>query len=192
MTLSRFSFPTTIHFGPGARKLVGPHLASRACARPLVVTDKGLAALPLFAELTGDLAGAGLDVAAFGGVFGNPTASQAMAGAAAYRAHRADCVVGIGGGAALDVAKVVGADRDARRRRVRVRVTTTRRCARSTPSVPYFVALPTTSGTGSEVGRSAVISDDQTHVKRIVFSPHILAKVGLRRPGADARTCRPQ
>ena len=108
MTLSRFSFPTTIHFGPGARKLVGPHLREQGLARPLVVTDKGLAALPLFGELRADLAAAGLDVVVFGGVFGNPTAAQAMAGAAAYRAHRADCVVGIGGGAALDVAKVVG------------------------------------------------------------------------------------
>jgi alcohol dehydrogenase class IV len=181
MTLSRFSFPTTIHFGPGARKLVGPHLREQGLARPLVVTDKGLAALPLFGELTGDLAGAGLEVFAFGGVFGNPTATQAMAGAAAYRAHRADCVVGIGGGAALDVAKVVGV--------IATRGGEALEYAYDHPqvraidaNVPYFVALPTTSGTGSEVGRSAVISDDLTHVKRIVFSPHILAKAVFADP----------
>ena len=81
MTITRFSFPTTIHFGPGARKLVGPHLREHGLKRPLVVTDKGLAALPLIAELRADLAAAGLDVAVFAGVFGNPTASQAMAGA---------------------------------------------------------------------------------------------------------------
>src|SRR6478736_9558181 len=74
----------------------------------MAITNKGLAALPLIAELRADLAAAGLDVAVFGGVFGNPTAAQAMAGAEAYRAHRADAVVGIGGGAALDVAKIVG------------------------------------------------------------------------------------
>jgi alcohol dehydrogenase class IV len=108
-------------------------------------------------------------------VFGNPTASQVMAGAAAYKAHKADCIIGFGGGAALDVAKVVG-------------VAATHpgdiiEYAWDHPKVrpidqplPYFVALPTTSGTGSEVGRAAVVSEDDTHLKRIVFNPKILAK----------------
>jgi len=181
MAITRFAFPTTIHFGPGARKLVGEHLRSQGVKRPLVVTDKGLAALPLIAELRDDLAAAGLDVAVFGGVFGNPTASQAMAGASAYRAHRADAVVGIGGGAALDVAKVVGV--------IATKGGEALEYAYDHPQVraidagvPHFVALPTTSGTGSEVGRSAVISDDTTHVKRIVFSAHILAKAVFADP----------
>jgi alcohol dehydrogenase class IV len=181
MAITRFAFPTTIHFGPGARKLVGKHLQEHGLARPLVVTDKGLAALPLIGELRDELAGAGLDVALFGGVFGNPTATQAMAGAAAYRAHRADCVVGIGGGAALDVSKVVGV--------IATNGGEALEYAYDHPpvraidaDVPHFVALPTTSGTGSEVGRSAVISDDRTHVKRIVFSPHILAKAVFADP----------
>ena len=181
MAIHRFAFPTTIHFGPGARKLVGEHLRSQGVKRPLVVTDKGLAALPLIAALRDDLVGAGLDVAVFGGVFGNPTASQAMAGAAAYRAHRADAVVGVGGGAALDVAKVVGV--------IATKGGEALEYAYDHPSVraidagvPHFVALPTTSGTGSEVGRSAVISEDDTHVKRIVFSPNILAKAVFADP----------
>jgi len=181
MAITRFAFPTTIHFGPGARKLVGEHLRSQGVERPLVVTDKGLAALPLIAELRDALAGAGLDVAIFGGVFGNPAASQAMAGAAAYRAHRADAVVGVGGGAALDVAKVVGV--------IATKGGEALEYAYDHPhvraidaAVPHFVALPTTSGTGSEVGRSAVISEDDTHVKRIVFSPNILAKAVFADP----------
>ena len=108
MTISRFAFPTAIHFGPGARRLAGPHLRERALRRPLIVTDRGLAALPLVAELQAELEAAGLAVAVYGGVRGNPTGPQVMDGAAAYRAHDADCVVGVGGGAALDVAKVVG------------------------------------------------------------------------------------
>ena len=72
--------------------------------RPL--SPEELAALPVLAEFLGHLQG--LQVAVFGGVFGNPTASQVMAGADAYKAHDADCVIGFGGGAALDVAKVVG------------------------------------------------------------------------------------
>ena len=181
MAITRFAFPTTIHFGAGARKLVARHLQGNALARPLVVTDKGLAALPLIAELRDDLAAAGLDVAVFGGVFGNPTASQAMAGAAAFAAHRADCVVGVGGGAALDVAKVVGVI--ASRGGDALEYAYDHPQARAIDDqVPHFVALPTTSGTGSEVGRSAVISDDRTHVKRIVFSPHILAKAVFADP----------
>ena len=181
MAITRFAFPTTIHFGPGARKLVGEHLRAQGVKRPLIVTDKGLAALPLIAELRDDLAGAGLDVAVFAGVFGNPTASQAMAGADAYRAHRADAVVGVGGGAALDVAKVVGV--------IATKGGEALEYAYDHPNVraidanvPHFVALPTTSGTGSEVGRSAVISDDATHVKRIVFSANILAKAVFADP----------
>ena len=181
MTVTRFAFPTTIHFGAGARKLVGPHLVERDVARPLVVTDRGLAALPIVAELVRDLEAVGLTPKVFGGVFGNPTASQAMAGAAAYLEHRADAVVGIGGGAALDVAKIVGVI--ATRGGDALEYAYDHPQVRSIdPHVPWFVALPTTSGTGSEVGRSAVISEDDTHVKRIVFSPNILAKVVFADP----------
>src|SRR3954464_15448054 len=171
MTLSSFAFPTAIQFGPGARKEVASHLLARGLARPLIVTDKALAALPVLAEFRSHLQG--LDVAVFGGVFGNPTASQVMAGAAAYKAHEADCVIGFGGGAALDVAKVVGLAATHAGDIIeyawdhpKVRVIRA--------ALPYFVALPTTSGTGSEVGRSSVISEDATHLKRVVFSPLIL------------------
>jgi alcohol dehydrogenase class IV len=181
MAITKFSFPTTIQFGPGARKLLGAHLREQAVKRPLVVTDKGLAALPLIAELRADLAAAGLDVAVFGGVFGNPTASQAMAGAEAYRGHHADAVVGIGGGAALDVAKIVGVIATAGGEALEYAYDHPKVRAIGA-GVPWFVALPTTSGTGSEVGRSSVISEDDTHIKRIVFSPHILAKVVFADP----------
>ncbi|HUR87938.1 MAG TPA: iron-containing alcohol dehydrogenase [Ramlibacter sp.] len=173
MTLSGFSFPTAIRFGAGARKEVAQHLKDRGIRRPLIVTDKALAALPVLAEFKSHLEG--LDVAVFGGVFGNPTASQAMAGADAFRAHNADAVIGFGGGAALDVAKVVGL--------AATHPGHILEYAWDHPKVraidndlPYFVALPTTSGTGSEVGRSSVISEDDTHLKRIIFSAKVLAK----------------
>ncbi|MGZ5891794.1 MAG: iron-containing alcohol dehydrogenase [Caldimonas sp.] len=181
MTISRFSFPTTIHFGPGASRLVGPHLKEGGFWRPLVVTDKGLAALPLLADFTATLGAAGLAPAIYAGVFGNPTGSQVMNGAAAYQAHAADCVVGIGGGAALDVAKVVGL-LASHPGDVMEYVWDHPQVREIGKKLPYFVALPTTSGTGSEVGRSSVISEEASHVKRVIFSPKILARVVFADP----------
>jgi alcohol dehydrogenase class IV len=137
--------------------------------------------LPLLAELKADLAAAGLQPSVFGGVWGNPTGAQVMAGAAAYRAHGADCVVGVGGGAALDVAKVVGV-LATHPGDVMEYVWDHPQVRPIGDSVPYFVALPTTSGTGSEVGRSSVISEEDTHVKRVIFSARILARVVFADP----------
>ncbi|MCG5052911.1 MAG: iron-containing alcohol dehydrogenase [Myxococcales bacterium] len=174
--LSRFAFPTEIHFGNGARHQVAPRLDAEGLRRPLIVTDKALAALPLTKDLAASLAAAGLTPATFDGVWGNPVASQVTAGVKAYAAHGADGIVGLGGGAALDVAKAIalmvnhpGALFDYEDELPGAR-------AIDRP-IPFWVALPTTAGTGSEVGRSAVISDDDTHVKKIIFSPRLLAKV---------------
>jgi alcohol dehydrogenase class IV len=179
MTITKFSFPTAIHFGAGARKLVGPHLHEQRLKRPLIVTDRALARLPVTAEFKTHLQG--LEVAVFDGVFGNPTCAQVMAGAAAFRAHRADCVIGFGGGAALDVAKVVGVmavhDGD-----VLEYVWDHPQVRPIVNPLPCFVALPTTSGTGSEVGRSSVVSENDTHHKRTVFSAKILAQAVFADP----------
>ena len=179
MTITRFSFPTPIHFGAGARKLVLQHLLDAGCRRPLIVTDRALGALPVLAEFRSHLAG--LDVAVFDGVFGNPTASQVMAGAAAFKAHGADSVIGFGGGAALDVAKVVGV-MAVHEGDVLEYVWDHPQVRPIVAKLPYFVALPTTAGTGSEVGRSSVVSEDDTHVKRVVFSPKILARAVFADP----------
>ena len=173
MSITAFSFPTNIQFGAGARRLVAAHLREAGYQRPLLVTDKALAALPVLGEFKTHLTG--LDIAVFSGVSGNPAASQVTAGAAAFSRHGADCIIGFGGGAALDVAKLVG-----------VAATHTGdiiEYAWDHPAVraiehplPYLVALPTTAGTGSEVGRASVISEDDSHLKRVIFNPKILAK----------------
>ena len=182
MSITRLSFPTTIQFGVGASRMVGMHLKERGLKRPLVVTDRGLAQLPLMADFAAVLADAGLAGEVYSGVFGNPTGSQVMNGAAAYRAHDADCVVGIGGGAALDVAKVVGLAAT-HPGDIMEYVWDHPQVRPIGDALPYFVALPTTSGTGSEVGRSSVISEEDTHIKRVIFSPMILAKVVFADPG---------
>jgi alcohol dehydrogenase class IV len=179
MTLNSFSFPTTIRFGAGARKEVAAHLQGRGLKRPLLVTDRAIAALPVFAEFRTHLQA--LDVAVYDGVGGNPTARQVMQGAAVFKAHGADCVIGFGGGAALDVAKVVGlaATHEGDILEYAWDHPNTRPILQP---LPYFAALPTTAGTGSEVGRSSVISDDVTHLKRVIFSPKILAAIVFADP----------
>lgn len=179
MSINSFSFPTSIKFGPGSRKEVAHHLLTRGLKRPLIVTDKAIAMLPVLAEFRQHLDG--LAVSVYAGVHGNPTARQVMDGAQAFNTHQADCVIGFGGGAAMDVAKVVGIAATHGGHIIDF--------AYDHPQVkaidkdlPYFVALPTTAGTGSEVGRSAVISEDETHLKRIIFSPKVLASVVFADP----------
>jgi len=179
MTLHRFAFPTDIHFGAGARKLVAEHLAAQGLERPLIVTDRGIAPLPLLAKFVAGLHR--LDVAVYSEIWGNPVKSQVSDGVAAFRKHRADSIIGLGGGAALDVAKAIAL--------MAVHEGDVLQYAWDHPHVrpiehelPYFVALPTTAGTGSEVGRSSVISDDATHIKKIIFSPRLLAKAVFADP----------
>ena len=179
MAVTKFAFPTTIHFGPGARKLVAGHLKEKGLERPLIVTDKGLASLAILHDFAEGLEG--LEVKVYAGVFGNPVKKQVDDGAKAFREHRADSVIGFGGGAALDVAKAVAL--------MAVHEGNVLQYAWDHPQVlpiknplPYFVALPTTSGTGSEVGRAAVISDDDTHVNILVFNPVLLAKAVFADP----------
>jgi alcohol dehydrogenase class IV len=179
MSVSQFAFPTAIHFGPGARKLVAEHLAAQGRRRPLIVTDRGIAPLPLLDDFVRGLAG--LEAAVYSEIWGNPVKSQVENGAASYRAHLADSIIGIGGGAALDVAKAIGL--------MATHPGDVLEYAWDHPHVrpiaaelPYFVALPTTSGTGSEVGRSSVISDDSTRIKKIIFSPKLLARAVFADP----------
>jgi alcohol dehydrogenase class IV len=178
--IHRFAFPTPIHFGAGVRREIGPHLAAAGKRRPLVVTDRGLAALPVFARFMDD-ALRDVEVAVHAGVAGNPVRGQVIDGVAAFRAHGADSIVGVGGGAALDVAKAValmavheGDVLEYAWDHPQVRAVTA--------TLPYWVAVPTTAGTGSEVGRSAVISDDVTHVKKVVFHAALLARAVFADP----------
>ena len=179
MTLHRFAFPTSILFGPGASREVAPHLRAAGFRRPLVVTDHGLAALPVFARFTRALDG--LAHAEFSGVSGNPVRSQVVQGADAYRTHAADSIIGIGGGAALDVAKAIAVL--ATHEGDILEYAWDHPQARPIDKpLPYFVAVPTTAGTGSEVGRSSVIGDDVSHVKKMIFSPALLAKAVFADP----------
>ena len=174
-TIHQFNFPTRIQYGSGAIKLLPDALKVAGRKLPLLVTDKGLAPLPPVTDTVKLLEEAGLSTAVFSGIWGNPVKSQVDAGVAAFREHNADAIVAVGGGAAIDVAKAIALmahhpgdlfDYEDGKEGARP----------IDRELPYFVTVPTTAGTGSEVGRSTVVSDDETHVKKIIFSPRLLAQ----------------
>ena len=175
-TIRQYNFPTTIRFGAGVIKELPDHLAANGLSRPLLVTDPVVAQLGFFSEIRKNLEVRGFSVHTFDAIHKNPVKSDVERGGDAFIEGSRDCIVGIGGGAAMDVARaivlrihhhrdlfdyddLIGGDQYV------------------TEEVPYFITVPTTSGTGSEVGRSAIISEDDTHRKRILFSPKLLAKI---------------
>jgi alcohol dehydrogenase class IV len=174
MSVVQFNFPTIIRFGAGAVDEMPAFLFDQGCRRPLLVTDATIAALPFFKKIVVDLASVGLSVSVFHNIHKNPVKSDVYAGTDEYDAYQCDGVIALGGGAAIDVARaivlrvhhredlfkyddLIGGD------------------VYVTGPVPLFVTVPTTAGTGSEVGRSAIIADDETHQKKILFSPKLLA-----------------
>src|SRR5580704_10284166 len=180
-TIRQYNFPTTIRFGAGAIAELPDHLAANGLSRPLLVTDPMVAQLSFFKEIRRALEAKGLSVEVFSDIHKNPVKSDVLKGGEAFAAADRDSIVGIGGGAAMDVARAVvlrvhhhrdlfdyddliGGDQYV------------------TEEVPYFITVPTTSGTGSEVGRSAIISEDDSHRKRILFSPKLLAKIVFADP----------
>jgi alcohol dehydrogenase class IV len=172
--IHRYSFPTQIFFGAGSRHLVAREMKARGCERPIIITDATIAALPFTTELQAELNKSGLMCGLHGGRPGNPRESDVQSGVAKYKAHGADGIIALGGGAAIDVAKAVAVMVD--HEGVLFDYEDEREGARPilAEKIPIMVALPTTAGTGSEVGRSSVIAEDGTHFKRIIFSPAIL------------------
>src|SRR6186713_427476 len=177
----QYNFPTTIRFGAGAVKELPDHLKANGLSRPLLVTDPMVAGLGFFKEIVNNLEAGSFSVEVFSDIHKNPVKSDVEKGGIAFTATDRDCIIGIGGGAAMDVARaivlrihhhrdlfdyddLIGGDQYV------------------TEEVPYFITIPTTSGTGSEVGRSAIISEDDTHRKRILFSPKLLARIVFADP----------
>ncbi len=180
--MHRFGFPTPIYFGAGVRKELPDFLKSKNIHRPLLITDKGVGALPISLDVENLIKSAGLSVAKFSEVWGNPVKSQVEAGALAYKEHGADAIIGMGGGAALDVAKAVALMATHEGDLFDYEGSQPQPHPINGCKVAKWVALPTTSGTGSEVGRSAVISDEKTHIKKFIFSPSFLAEAVFADP----------
>src|SRR5580700_10014698 len=177
----QYNFPTIIRFGPRASKELGPYLVKNGLIRPLVVTDPTVAQLDFFKEIIKELENQNISAEVFHEIHKNPVKSDVYKGTEVYDISKRDSIIGIGGGAALDVARAIVLRVNHREDLFKyddliggdVYVT---------GDVPHFITIPTTSGTGSEVGRSAIIADDVTHQKKILFSPKLLAKIVFADP----------
>ncbi|MEI4472214.1 iron-containing alcohol dehydrogenase [Frigidibacter sp. MR17.24] len=177
-----WSWPTEICFGPG-RAAETPALVRRLGARrPLVVTDATLGAMPMVTDLLAALARAGLPAGVFSDVHPNPTGAAVAAGVAAFRAGGHDMVVTIGGGSALDAGKAVALmARQSRPIWDFEDVGDNWRRVDTSAPVPV-IALPTTAGTGSEMGRSSVITDAGRGRKVIIFHPVMMPQIAVLDP----------
>src|SRR5690606_26947771 len=177
----QFNFPTTIRFGAGVSGELGDYLKRSGISKPLVVTDAIVANLECFKTIADGLARKGISVEVFSAIHKNPVCSDVYAGTIVYDATQRDGIVGIGGGAALDVARAI-ALRIHHRDDLFKYDDLAGGDVYITGEIPHLVTIPTTSGTGSEVGRSAIISDDTTHQKRILFSPRLIARMVFADP----------
>src|ERR1700761_6352608 len=175
-TIRQFNFPTVIRFGAGAVAELPDHLVAAGLKKPLLVTDPMVAKLDFFVGIVASLRARGLSVEVFSDIHKNPVKSDVLKGGEMFAETDRDSIVGIGGGAAMDVARAIVL-RVNHRRDLFDYDDLIGGDVYVTEAVPYFVTVPTTSGTGSEVGRSAIISEDDTHRKRILFSPKLLAKM---------------
>jgi alcohol dehydrogenase class IV len=177
----QYNFPTTIRFGAGAIKELPDHLVAAGLKKPLLVTDPMVAQLDFFKEIIATLRAKGLSIEVFSDIHKNPVKSDVLKGGDVFTGTDRDSIIGIGGGAAMDVARAIVL-RIHHRRDLFDYDDLIGGDVYVTEEVPYFITVPTTSGTGSEVGRSAIISEDDTHRKRILFSPKLLARIVFADP----------
>ena len=175
MTLTaNWSYPTYIRFGAGRVAELARACAASGIAKPLLVTDRGLAALPITAAAMQVLEEAGLTPGLFSDVAPNPNEMNLAAGIAAFRNGEHDGVVAFGGGSALDLGKLVAFMHGQTRPVWDFEDVGDWWTRADADAIAPIVAVPTTAGTGSEVGRAGVLTNSETHVKKIIFHPKVL------------------
>lgn len=181
MSIVTWSFPTTIVFGAGALASLADHVRKAGASRVLVVCDEGVVKAGAVARVEEALASGKITCARYSGVDPNPVEENITAGVDAYRAADAQAIVSVGGGSPLDAGKLIA-----------LKVNHGRPLAEYDdaiggdahigPTVPPIFNVPTTAGTGSEVGRSGVVTLEATGRKTVIFSPHLMAKAAILDP----------
>lgn len=177
-----WNYPTAVRVGAGRIAELADACRELGMTAPLLVTDPGLAALPMVATTVQQCQNNDLKVEVFSNIKGNPTGQNVMDGVVVYRLGHHDGIIAFGGGSALDAAKAIalmaGQDRplwdfeDVGDNYQRVIVA----------AMAPVIAVPTTAGTGSEVGRASVITDEAAQLKRIIFHPRMLPALVILDP----------
>jgi alcohol dehydrogenase class IV len=179
---ANWSYPTSIRFGPGRISELADACRTAGIDRPLLVTDAGLAALPITKQALDLLDAAGLPAAMFSNVQPNPVDSNVEAGIAAFRAGNHDGVVAFGGGSGLDTGKVIAFMAGQTRPLWDFEDIGDWWTRADAEKIAPIVAVPTTAGTGSEVGRAGVITQEATHTKKVIFHPKMMPKIVICDP----------
>lgn len=180
--VGNWSYPTTIKFGPGRISELPEACAAAGMKKPLLVTDKGLADLPITTATLDIMEAAGLGRGLFSEVDPNPNEKNLEAGVAAYNAGGHDGVIAFGGGSGLDLGKMVAFMAGQTRPVWDFEDIGDWWTRADADVIAPIIAVPTTAGTGSEVGRASVITNSQTHAKKIIFHPKVLPAVVICDP----------
>ena len=180
--VSKWNYPTTVRFGAGRISELPDALAAAGIKRPLFVTDPGLARLPVVASTLKILSDAKVPHAVFSDVKPNPVESNLTAGIAAFKKGRHDGVIAFGGGSALDLGKLVAFQAGQSRPIWDFEDVGDWWTRANSDAVVPIVAVPTTAGTGSEVGRAGVITNEATHTKKVIFHPKLLPAIVIADP----------
>lgn len=177
-----WNYPTSIRFGAGRLSELGDACQQAGMANPLLVTDPGLAALPMVADAVKAVEGAGLAVKVFSAIKGNPTLENVEAGVAAFKSGGHDGVIAFGGGSALDAGKAIAFQAGQTRPLWDFEDVGDNWTHADPAGIAPNVCVATTSGTGSDVGRASVITDSARHVKKVIFHPKMMPSVTIADP----------
>jgi len=177
MTLSaNWHYPTSMSLGAGRIRDVASECQTLGIERPLIVTDPGLCGFPFVSKLQTDCEDSGLGVGLFSKVHPNPTGEDVEAGLKVYRQGRHDGIIALGGGSSLDAGKAIALMAGQTRSLWDFEDVGDNWTRVNASGVAPVIAIPTTAGTGSEVGRASVILDAKSHEKKIIFHPLMMPK----------------
>src|SRR5581483_1930269 len=177
-----WNYPTTVRFGAGRISELPEAVKAAGMKNPLFVTDPMLAKMPMSAAAMQSLTAAGLSTQMFSDMKPNPVDMNLAQGIAAYRSGKHDGVIAFGGGSALDVGKLIAFMHGQSRPVWDFEDVGDWWTRADSAAIAPIVAVPTTAGTGSEVGRAAVLTHESTHTKKIIFHPLMLPKVTICDP----------
>ena len=180
--VSKWNYPTTVRIGAGRIKELPDALVATGIKRPLFVTDPGLAKLPVVASTLKILEDAKVPYGVFSEVKPNPVESNLTAGIAAFKKGKHDGVIAFGGGSALDLGKLIAFQAGQTRSVWDFEDIGDWWTRANSDAIAPIVAVPTTAGTGSEVGRAGVITHEESHTKKVIFHPKMLPGIVLADP----------